>query len=171
MSAGTRILASKAGGDGTVLLKAVGPCSMTCCGALKRFVGQFRKPATTNLYLDLSEADSIDSTFAGFLLSLATKKAHPETPDLHLVQPSPRIVDAIRCMHLTRFFKLSDSMPRQTGDWKEVALERESSDALRNTVIDSHEKLIEADGRNKAEFGRVVDGLRSTSDPNRSKPN
>ena len=55
-------------------------------------------------------------------------------------------------------------------DWHEVATERESCDALRCTVIDAHERLIDADGRNAAEFQGVVEGLQQAKNKTSTAP-
>ncbi|MBK8269978.1 MAG: hypothetical protein IPK83_17445 [Planctomycetes bacterium] len=70
-------------------------------------------------------------------------------------------MEAIRTMHIGGFFNVCDTLPPSTAGWQEVAVERESCDALRETVIESHEQLIDADERNEKEFGRVVEGFRA----------
>ena len=175
MSHSTKIQAAVGGRGDSVLLRADGPCTMGVCSALREYIDQFKKPDKAHIYIDLSNAESIDSTFTGYLLSLATKRSNPQAPDLHLVSPTQRVTEALRVMHLTAFFDICESMPSPPdGGWTDVALHRGEINALADIVLDSHERLIEADARNKSEFGRVVDGLRgerAKRDPGSTRPN
>ncbi|MBX3395280.1 MAG: hypothetical protein KF841_07915 [Phycisphaerae bacterium] len=147
------------GGD-AVLIKAIGPCRMGVCPALHTFIQCHKKPDRSHLYFDLSEAESIDSTFAGLLLSLAMRKSDPSLPELFIVSPNERVLASINGMHLTRFFKICDAMPVARPNWNPLKSPTGNEPTLADTVLEAHEKLIEGDSRNQAAFGRVVEGLR-----------
>ncbi|HWL92749.1 MAG TPA: STAS domain-containing protein [Phycisphaerae bacterium] len=164
MAERARILVSHAEGDDAVFLTATGPCALGLCPALKQYISRFNQPRHRTLYFDLSGVQSIDSTFTGFLLALATKRSNPAAPDLRLVAPSPRVLEAFRLMHLKQFFHIQPDMPPLRAEWVEISLAAEGVEALRNTVLDAHEQLINADARNATEFARVVEGLREERD-------
>lgn len=155
----TILTALPEGGD-AVLIKAIGPCRLGVCPALQAFIQCNKKPGRSRLYVDLSEAESIDSTFTGLLLALAMRKSDPSLPDLFIVSPTERVLASINGMHLTRFFKLCDAMPIAQPKWNPLKVPEGAEPSLADTVIEAHENLIEVDSRNKAEFGRVVEGLR-----------
>ncbi len=154
----------------TILIRAVGPCNMSSCPALKDYIRGFKKPEMGDIYIDLSGAESIDSTFTGLLLSVATKKFDAQAPDLHLVSPAERVREAIRSMHLGRFFDVQDQLPACDGEWRDIQIDPPEGAPLAETVVECHKEIIRADDRNRDEFGRVVEGFEAELKKSKSAP-
>ncbi len=142
--------------NGLVLIKATGRCTMGVCPALQAYLRPFQTPEKTAIYFDLSGAETIDSTFTGLLLSLATKKINAHTPSLHLFQPSDRVREALATMHVLSFFDITPDWPATATTWTPLPTALADPKAAADLIIESHENLIEADERNKDEFGKVV---------------
>ena len=159
MAGGTSIPVLIGVKDGRVLIRPVGPCTLVACDLLGPTLEGFHKPDTTDVYFDLSQAETIDSTFTGMLLGLLTGRKGPATPAVHLIRPTPRVVDALEQMHVLRLFDVCDSMPGTPDELNPLTTRPGDLAKLRDLVIDAHKDLIEADPRNAATFGRVVSGL------------
>ena len=161
MTDGVQILVAVCDRPRTVAVKPLGRCRIGVCDVFQRFVRRFHTPDTTDIFFDLSGAESIDSTFAGILVALATKKRHPETPDVHLVHPSPSVTNTLTTMHVLPLFDICEAMPDSPTQWTALHAEPLRPDQVPDLVIDAHQALIDADERNEAEFGPVVDVFRA----------
>ena len=159
MAGGTSIPVLVGVKDGRALIRPIGPCTLVACDLLGPTLEGFHKPDTTDVYFDLSQADTVDSTFTGMLLGLLTGRKGPATPAVHLIRPTPRVVDALEQMHVLRLFDVCDSMPDAPAELNPLTAQSGDREKLRDLVIDAHKDLIEADPRNAATFGRVVSGL------------
>jgi len=149
-----------------VVVKLSGACTATLCERVQVCVAALSKPLTSDLYFDLAEADWLDSTFAGFLVSLATGKAGPTMPDIHLLNLSEGAAQSLSNIHVLRLFDVPDAAPVLPAEWQELPAEPVDVARVRRLVIDSHEALIEADERNATTFQHVVDLFRANQPPN-----
>jgi anti-anti-sigma regulatory factor len=143
-----------------MVIRPMGSCTMAIAGLVQSRVKRCRRPQTTDLYFDLSQADAIDSTFTGLLLSLVTSKADADVPNVHLLAPSASVMDALGRMHVLVLFDVCSSMANPPTEWQELTADPAGPDELTDLVIDAHQQLIDADPRNVKPFGRVVEGLR-----------
>lgn len=153
---------------GQPVIRLQGPCTFAACERIRKYLDPFRKPATTDLYFDLSEVPWIDSTFAGFLVSLATRRHAQDRPELHLIAPSEGVLDALGQMHLIVLFDILQALDENVSEWKELPADDGSAQQTGDMVIECHERLIEADPRNAKAFGPVVEAFRSDRQRRRS---
>ena len=161
MAGAAQVLVAVSRAGGPVTIKPQGACTAAICGTIENYVRQFRTPDTTDIYFDLSGADTIDSTFAGVLLSLALKKEDSHLPDIHLVCPSPRVLNTLKILHVVSLFDICDAQPDPPTEWAELPTESADPCYFVDRVIQAHEELIDADERNLPAFGRVVEGFRA----------
>ena len=160
MAGGTRIPVLVGERAGSAFIKPVGACTMAIAGLVRKHVDGLRRPDTTALYFDLSQASAIDSTFTGLLLSLVTFKADASVPAVHLVAPSGEVVEALERMYVLRLFDVCTALPDPPPEWRELAGQSTDRAQLTDLVIDTHQQLIDADPRNAKPFTRVVEGLK-----------
>jgi anti-anti-sigma regulatory factor len=156
MAGSTNIMTAIDDANGIVLVKTTGPCTMGVCPALQAYLRTFQTPEKTDIYFDLSQAQAIDSTFTGLLLSLATKKPDARAPAMHLFQPADRVREALATMHVLSFFDICAEWPATPATWTPLPTPTADSEEAADLIIESHENLIEADERNKPEFDGVV---------------
>ena len=161
MAGGTRIPVLVGQDRGRVFIRPVGSCTLLICGLINDCLEKLGRPATTDVYFDLSEVDAIDSTFTGLLVSLAKVGDDRSGPATHLLNPAPPVVEALERMHVLSLFDRCTSVPRVPTRWHELTGEAADRDKLAELVIAAHEQLIEADPRNTEVFGPVVEGLRA----------
>jgi hypothetical protein len=161
VAGGTQIPISACHEAGRLLLRLEGACTVAICGGLKSYLAHLRKPDTTDIYFDLSESAGLDSTFIGFLVSMATRKADPSSPAVHLVAPSPTALDALRRMYVLSLFDVCPNSPQTSSTWTILSMEKPRADRTVDVVVEAHEKLIEADARNAPIFKPVVEGFRA----------
>lgn len=145
--------------DRAVFVKPVGACTMSICRTIQSYLEQ-RRSAAQDVYFDMSEVRLIDSTFTGMLLSLALKKKDPSGPDIHLLTPSDRTMQALTSMHVHMLFDIRDAVDSLPHDWAELNIEPYNPRQATDLVIECHEELISADERNESEFRPVVDAFR-----------
>ncbi len=157
----TRILVAVTDAPRAVFVKPVGPCKMGICPALREFMQAEIAASSAHLYFDLSDAESVDSTFTGFLLSLAKQAGGGQGGAVHLFQPSDKVREALATMHVLRFFDVRPEALRPPGNWRVLSAAPGAAQRAADEVIEAHERLIEADQRNAAEFEGVVDAFRA----------
>ncbi|MCB9851925.1 MAG: STAS domain-containing protein [Phycisphaerales bacterium] len=144
----------------TLLIRCGGRCTMGVCPAIRATISDRSTNPLEHIYIDLSGTESIDSTFTGFLLALRRGKATPDAPALHLVAPAPNVLRSLELMQVRRLMDIVDAMPAEDVEWTALAAEPLDAAQSGELVIDAHEELIEADERNRAKFGHVVELFR-----------
>lgn len=148
-----------------------GSCTLSVCPALQDAIAQHDGEPLAHLYFDLSSSDAIDSTFAGFLLSLHRREKQSGSPHLHLVAPSPGVRRTFEIMNVARLLDINDAAPPVDAEtWQPVELSAPHAPPTDDFVIECHENLIDADARNREPFTPVVEGLRRAQDNPRRKP-
>lgn len=161
MSATAQLLTAASATGDAVLIRALGSCTLGVCPPLKAFLAPLKSPETKQCYIDLSQTEYIDSSFTGLLLSLARRSGQSDSPAFKIVAPSSKVLDVIRSMHLQPFFAVERALPAERGEWSEIPMAEAGAAPLGETVVECHQAIIDADERNRAEFGRVVEVFES----------
>jgi anti-anti-sigma regulatory factor len=153
----------EAGWSGSALvIKPLGPCTVAICGDVLNYLKRLSAAEVTDIYFDLSEAGAIDSTFAGFLVALATSGTDAPVPAAHLLAPSEPVVQALERMYVLGLFDVCPAMPQPPTEWQELPAEPLSSEKLTDLVIEAHQELINADRRNAPAFRTLVATLQAS---------
>jgi anti-anti-sigma factor len=147
--------------ENLLVIKLAGRCTVTMSTCLSRLFDRCRRPQITDVYVDLSEVEYMDSTCVGLVVSLALKKNDTSVPRIHLLRPSSAVVRILETMLVLDHLECSDALPTAIAEWKELPVEATDQADLAAVMIDAHENLIKADARNVEVFGPVVDGLRA----------
>jgi len=150
----------------TVAIRPVGACTSRVCAALAPLILRLKGPDTRCLCFDLSAGTSIDSTFIGTLLKLATRRTD-ESPAVHLVAPTAAITEALRRMSVLELFDLQSALPCAMTAWAEMPVEPVAPEQLADLVIEAHERLCQTDPRNAEQFAGVVKLFRAQRGPRR----
>jgi anti-anti-sigma regulatory factor len=160
MAGGTHIPVFVGRSGPVVLVRPVGAPTAAVAGPLKSFLVKLQQPSVKQIYFDLSRADCPDSTFIGLMVGLATKKMGPQTPDVQLLAPSEICAQALKRCHVLPLFTQCQTASGLPEELHQLPAEKASAEELADIIIESHEALIEADKRNIAAFGGVVDTFR-----------
>jgi len=132
---------------------------MGVCPTLRSKIADTGTPPIRHIYVDLSAADFIDSTFTGFLLSLRRGQADAG-PTLHLVAPTAGVLRTLETMQVRRLMDIVSELPESVDRWEALATDPLDASQSCELVIDAHEALIDADESNRAKFGHVVELFR-----------
>ena len=154
--------------DGQAVIKIEGPCTFSLCDRVRRWLEQISDTLPADIHFDLSGAERIDSTFAGFLVSLVTYKIETGPPRVHLIAPAASITKALETMSLLSLFDVCEGGGPTPGEWQTLGDTKIGPEEVADLVIDTHEKLIQADDRNAKAFRPVVDRFRAAADRQRS---
>lgn len=154
--------------QGRIGVRVTGTGSMSACPAMKDMLSELVASLDGDLFFDLSQATFIDSTFAGVLLMFARQSAKRGN-SVHLVGVPEKIANVLRGMHIQGFFKFDSQMPVTETTWSTLTPESPSAKGAGKVIVDAHQALIDADGRNAEEFGRVVEGFGGTRPPVREE--
>lgn len=167
MKTENRIQVATSREHGTIVLRPSGRCTVGMCETLQQFLQRSRSPALRDLYVDLSNAEFIDSTFVGFLLSMAKRKRDATTPAFHLLRPSQTVTDVLGDLGVARVFDICQSIPHSPTGWTELPIQAAGCDRIADHVIGAHEELIDSDSTKAGEFVRVVNVFKADRDRRR----
>jgi anti-anti-sigma factor len=163
MAGGTHIPVEVFESEGVSVVRPSGACTIAICETLTEYVRQVDQRGVRELYLDLSGADWLDSTFTGLLLALAAGKRRPQAR-MYLYRPSEAARKTLENMHVASLLPVVDALPPHGPTGRLLEPVELSRDRAGDLVIDAHEELIAADSRNAPRFGPVVDVFRKSRD-------
>lgn len=160
MAGGTAVPVFAARVDSCVCIRPEGPVTVAVCPTLSAALCRWRDEGVSRFHFDLSQAEWIDSTFTGLLVSLVTRENRGRI-DVRIVSPAPGALQALEDMHVSDLFAHDAQLP--AGELRWFELEAVAADATHcvRQVVCAHEHLIEADARNEAVFSPVVKLLRT----------
>ena len=155
---------------GGMVIRPAGPCTVLLCDRLRSYLENLGETEISDLYVDLSAVDWLDSTFAGFLVSLAVGRNCQLKCPVHLLKPCAGALEALERMHLLRVFNVADQLTEEPAEWTELPEKPASEERVADLVIQAHENLIEADPRNAPAFRPVLDGFRADKEKRDRRP-
>ena len=145
--------------DGTCVIRFQGAISYTLGNALDRFLDElFARGGFTQIVVDLTPTESIDSTGLGLLAKIANLMRRRDGGKPLLFSSQPDINALLSNICLDEAFILCDEIPDvELGQALPVG---NSSDVeLAQTVLDAHRLLCEMNDNNRAMFQSVVDSF------------
>ena len=147
--------------DGTYVLKLIGEVRLTLCSSLEKFLAlMFNEPGFRAVIIDLSEADTIDSTSLGVLakLSIEARRRFNHTPVL--ISPQPDITRILMSMGFERIFLIvHESRGSIENRMDELHCETGSEASTHAQVLDAHRVLMNLNENNRKAFSDLVKQL------------
>mgnify|MGYP001265988686 CR=1 FL=1 len=152
--------------DDLVVLKFVGQIRYTLgdsyriSASLDTFLNRlFDKKDFRHVVIDLTEADTIDSTNLGLLARVArfTKSEFGTIPTI-LVQ-SDDIYATLDSVGFNQVFRILSRTDSDHGTFEPVAAGKKSEDELARMVLDAHKQLVSLNSKNRDMFKNVIDLL------------
>ena len=144
--------------EGVYELKLVGDVRLTLGATVNDYLDRmFRDPGFKAVLVDLSEADSIDSTSLGVLAKLSIRAAERFSYVPTLVSTRPDITRILTTMGFDEAFNIIETPLERTAQLIELPrLASAGEDELRGQVIDAHRTLMSMNARNREIFTDLV---------------
>jgi anti-anti-sigma regulatory factor len=117
----------------------------------------------SELVVDLSCCEYLDSTFLGCLVDLHKRFAHGPSPRFLVAGGPEQRQRLLAPLQLHRVLNVIDEVPATTGEWLTVCAARDTGDLtpqqLGRHVLECHRRLEELGGANAAIFGPIIERL------------
>ncbi len=113
------------------------------------------------VYFSMAECAGVDSTFMGVMAMLALK-AKRQNCSIHLAGADSKIKSLLSGIGILKLFVQHERIPDELKGGPASPLQdagRSEADRAK-TVLDAHETLVEADGKNAEVFRQVIDFAR-----------
>ncbi|MFK0570691.1 STAS domain-containing protein [Endozoicomonas sp.] len=152
--------------EGTYVLKLIGEVRLTLCSSLETFLqAMFEEPEFRSVIVDLSEAETIDSTSLGLLakLSIMARKQINQRPVL--LSPQPDITRILMSMGFERIFVIVEDDGNHTNDYREIECSDSCEESTHARVLDAHRVLMSLNENNRIAFCDLVKQLEHCRQP------
>lgn len=146
--------------DGSFVLKFVGEVRLTLCSALDATIEKiFAALNFTAIIIDLTEAQSIDSTTLGLLakLSILSRQKVGLLPTL--VTTNPDMTRLLQSMGFDQVFNIVDRPIPCTDCLTDLPPQDQSEDVVRSKVLEAHRILMGLNESNREAFHDLVNAL------------
>ena len=153
-----RILA--ASHDGAYVIRMVGDVRLTLCTTIDDyFQHMFEDPEFTSVWVDLCDAEGIDSTTLGLLAKLALKVKEKYGFEPAIYSCDPGINRLLRSMAFNRLFELHEESCNNPENVAEVPAVGGSEESVRQKVIEAHRVLMGISEENRDRFKDLITAL------------
>ena len=146
--------------DGAYVIRLVGDVRLTLCTTIDEYFQQmYDNPDFTSVWVDLCDAEGIDSTTLGQLakLALKVKEKFGFAPAIYSCDPG--IVRLLRSMGFHRLFDLHEEACSNPADITEIPAVRGSEEAVKQKVMDAHRVLMGLSEENRERFQDLMTAL------------
>lgn len=150
-----QVLAAQEGG--AYVLRFVGDVRLTLCASIDEYVeAMLNDAAFCSVWVDLCDAEGIDSTTLGQLakLALAVDKRFGFKPAVYCCDSG--INRLLSSMGLDRLFEMHEKTCCSSGCDQVIPMIPGSEDDVRQRVIDAHRVLMNVSSDNRARFSELV---------------
>lgn len=161
MTAGSSILVGLAQQEVWVQVRGKG--SFQNSPGLKEFAKEMIGRGHRDFFIDLAECPMMDSTFMGTLTGIALRLRETEQGGLRVVNPNARNAELLTGLGLDQVMKLQQGpvlVPCQTTAEPVAALNGVDKREVTETMLQAHEALCGADGKNFGKFKDVLEYLK-----------
>jgi anti-anti-sigma factor len=150
-----RILA--ASHDGAYVIRLIGDVRLTLCTTIDEyFQHMFEDPDFASIWVDLCEAEGIDSTTLGLLakLALKVKEKYGFAPAIYSCDSG--INRLLRSMAFDRLFNLHEETCSNVADISEIPMVSGSEESVKRKVLEAHRVLMGLSDENRDRFKDLV---------------
>jgi anti-anti-sigma regulatory factor len=153
-----RILA--ASHDGSYVIRLVGDVRLTLCSTIDDyFQHMYEDPNFASVWVDLCEAEGIDSTTLGLLAKLALKVKDKFGFEPAIYSCDPGINRLLKSMAFHRLFDLHEEACSNPENIAEIPTVQGSEESVKNKVIEAHRVLMDISEDNRERFKDLVTAL------------
>ncbi len=139
--------------NGVYVIRFEGDVRLTLCTTIDDyFERMFEDPGFTSVWVDLCEAEGLDSTTLGLLakLALTVKQRFGFQPAIFSCDPG--INRLIKSMGFQRLFELREELCGDENEATAIPVVEGSEAAMKEKVIEAHKVLMELSPENRARF-------------------
>ena len=139
--------------DGAYVIRLQGDVRLTLCTTIDEyFQHMYEDPAFASVWVDLCEAEGIDSTTLGLLakLALQVKERFGFEPAIYSCDPG--INRLLKSMGFQRLFELHEEVCNDPEDISEIPAVDGSEQAVKEKVIEAHRVLMNLSDENRTRF-------------------
>ena len=155
-----RILA--ASHDGAYVIRLVGDVRLTLCSTIDDyFQHMYDDPNFVSVWVDLCDAEGIDSTTLGLLAKLALKIKDKFGFEPAIYSCDPGINRLLKSMAFHRLFDLHEEACSNPENIEEIPTVRGSEESVKNKVIEAHRVLMDISEENRERFKDLMSALES----------
>lgn len=162
MSQGKILVAEKAN---VYLLKLTGDVRLTLCASITDYINKiFKNEAVEDVYVDLLEAECIDSTTLGLLAKLALHTMKTFDIRTKLLCVNKDILRIFEAMDIDNLFDIlgllepEDDVPSEVQEIKPKAVDE---DTIRQQVLEAHQLLVKLNPELMNEFFDLITSLQT----------
>ncbi|MAT95348.1 MAG: anti-anti-sigma factor [Halioglobus sp.] len=153
-----RILA--ASHKGAYVIRLVGDVRLNLCTTIDEYFERMcDDPAFASVWVDLCDAEGVDSTTLGQLAKLALKVHERFGFYPAIYSCDPGIVRLLRSMGFHRLFELHEEVCSNPDDIAEIPVVAGSEEAVREKVMEAHRVLMGLSEENRERFQDLVTAM------------
>ncbi len=148
--------------EGVYLLRLSGDVRVTLCSSISDYIDRiFSGEPPTEVYVDLLDAECIDSTTLGLLAKLAlyTERELGIKPRLLCVDNN--ILRILQAMDIERLFDIYGLPAKPAIKTEEVAVPEPDERTVRQQVLEAHRLLVKLNPELMGEFVDLINTLES----------
>ncbi len=157
MSEGTILAASH---EGAYVIRLQGDVRLTLCTTIDEyFQRMYEDPNFASVWVDLCDAEGIDSTSLGLLakLALQVKERFGFEPAIYSCDPG--INRLLKSMGFQRLFDLHEEACSNPENIREIPAVQGSEKDVRDKVVEAHRVLMGLSDENRARFRDLMSAL------------
>lgn len=146
--------------QGAYVIRLQGDVRLTLCTTIDEyFEKMFADPDFTSVWVDLCEAEGIDSTTLGLLakLALGVKEKFGFQPAIYSCDPG--INRLLKSMGFQRLFELREEVCANPDEITEIPVVQGSEDSVKAKVVEAHRVLMGLSEENRARFKDLINAL------------
>jgi anti-anti-sigma regulatory factor len=153
-----RILA--ANHDGAYVIRLEGDVRLTLCTTMDDFIQHmFDDPAFASVWVDVCDAEGIDSTTLGQLAKLALKVKERFGFMPAIYSNDPGISRLLKSMAFNRLYELREESCCNPADIAEIPSVPGSEESVKKKVIEAHRVLMGISDDNRDRFKDLISAL------------
>ena len=159
MSETTKVLVGKI--DAGYIVMVNGRGTMEYCSDLFQFLStKIDNEKIDDIYFELSNANYLDSSFIGVIVSIQKKCKKQENGDVIILNPSQKVKEILETMGLLEIMPLQEGKNYQNMEMsKEIESKLEKNYHDIELLLQSHQNLMELNDENRKRFSLVRDML------------
>lgn len=139
--------------DGAYVIRLVGDVRLTLCATIDEyFQTMYDDPEFASVWVDLCEAEGIDSTTLGLLakLALRVKDQFGLVPTIYSCDSG--INRLLRSMGFQRLYDLREEACGYETSGSEIPLVEGTEAAVKEKIVEAHRVLMDLNDENRAKF-------------------
>jgi len=146
--------------DGAYVIRFVGDVRLTLCTTIDDyFQHMFEDPEFTSVWVDLCEAEGIDSTTLGLLakLALKVKETFGFQPAIYSCEPG--INRLLKSVGFDDLFQLHEESCDNPQEVAEIPAVEGSEESVKQKVMEAHRVLMDISAENRDRFRDLMTAL------------